>query len=191
MGCQKRSSAGTALLIQSCVFSLTGALLAIFPSSTDALFRPTATRTALFATRELGQMVGALLVFFAALLCAVPQPSASACRSAAAGAAVASALLARSVVVPQTRSIVSVEVTSGVAAYFAAVAFCMIALSPRGLLPPERPTSEGSPGSTPSSSDASGGGPEASHVAAPKAPPAAASSVSKSAKKPRSSSGAA
>lgn len=122
-----RSAAGTALLVQSCCMTTAGVLLLLVPGASDLLLASSATRSSALAVKALAQVIGALLVFLAALLCSVPNPSASTCRSVAAGAAVAAVCCARAALSP----FVGVAVVVGAAAFFAAVTVTMLALTPQ------------------------------------------------------------
>ena len=125
-----RSPAGTALLVQSCVMTITGTALLVVPDVIDLLFLST-TRSAVYHLRAFGYIVGSLFIYVAALLCAVPQPSASACRSVAAGAAVAAALCTRLYVTPLQNATLNWDVFRWVVAYFGCVSVGMFALAPR------------------------------------------------------------
>lgn len=131
MGVHRRNAAGLALLVQSCVMTLSGCTLLFLPTTMDFLVGTSSTRSALHTARALGYVLGAILVYLAAILCALPEPSPSTCRSVAAGAAVAAIACAWAAIVPPEQVALNSAVVWGASLYFAAIVLTMLILSPR------------------------------------------------------------
>lgn len=125
-GMGPRSSAGAAVLVQSCCMTAGGALLVLVPDASDLLLAPSATRSAVHVVRDLAQVVGGLLILVAALLCSIPEPPPSTCRSVAAGSGVAAALCVRAAVSPLLRP----TTIGGLAVFFALAAVTLLVLAP-------------------------------------------------------------
>jgi hypothetical protein len=118
-----------ALLVQSSLCSLIGVLLIGFPGFSDLLFDDSATRSSIYAARYYNTLVGAFLVYLAAVLCAI-KPTGPVCRSIAAGASCVAVTCGWLLTVPTETAHLRQGFVAALIAYFSLVAVVMAFFAP-------------------------------------------------------------